>query len=47
LSEPLQGFEAIRNATREIEAIEGLYGGEVLLNEDFEARRFESELVSE
>jgi CHAT domain-containing protein len=47
LSEPVQGFAALPNTTREIEAIRALYGGEVLLDEAFETARFEAEVETE
>jgi filamentous hemagglutinin family protein len=47
LSRPVQGFDALPNTTREIEAIQGLYGGDILLNEDFESSRFEGRLEAE
>lgn len=47
LSEPVQGFAALPNTTREIEAIRALYGGEVLLDEAFETGRFEAEVEAE
>jgi CHAT domain-containing protein len=47
LSESVQGFPALPAAQREIAAIHALYGGEVLMDEEFEARRFESELARE
>ncbi len=47
VSDATQGFPALPSAARELEAIRSLYGGEVLLNEDFVAQRFERELAAE
>jgi CHAT domain-containing protein len=47
LSESVQGFEPLPGTEREIEAIHALYGGEVLLNEAFQANRFEAEVENE
>jgi len=47
VSEPVQGFQALPNALREIAAIQALYGGDVLLDDDFDSERFESELATE
>jgi CHAT domain-containing protein len=47
LSESTQGFPELPHAARELAAIHELYGGELLLDEAFEAERFEAELAAE
>lgn len=46
VSEPVQGYPAIPNVARELEAIQAIYGGEILLDESFETAQFEAELAS-
>jgi filamentous hemagglutinin family protein len=44
VSEPVAGFAALPGVPGELEAVRALYGGEVLLNEDFRRDRLEAEL---
>lgn len=44
LSQRVQGFPSLPNVPDELEAVRGLYGGTVLLNQDFVASRFEHEV---
>ncbi|MDJ0847309.1 MAG: CHAT domain-containing protein [Myxococcota bacterium] len=46
VSESVQDFEALPAVPRELEAIHELYGGEVLLDEEFRLGRFESEIAT-
>jgi CHAT domain-containing protein/uncharacterized protein HemY len=47
LSEAVQGFPALPSVTEELEAIHRLYGGKILLNEDFLSSRVQQELKEE
>jgi CHAT domain-containing protein len=47
LSEPVQGFPALEHVPRELEQIQALYGGEVLLDRAFQLPRVESELAGQ
>jgi CHAT domain-containing protein len=47
LSESVQDYPALPSVTEELEAIKELYGGTVLLNEDFNTSRVEQELKEE
>jgi CHAT domain-containing protein len=44
VSEPVQGFPELERVPTELAAIHALYGGEVLLDEEFRRARFEQEL---
>jgi CHAT domain-containing protein len=47
LSESTGGFEALPKVADEISAIEALYGGKVLLNDDFQTARIETALIED
>ena len=47
LSESVQGFRPLPNVTRELSAIQQLYGGKRLLNDEFRVVRMERELKEE
>ena len=47
VSDPVQGFSALPNTAKEVEAIHALYGGQALMDEEFEAARFEQELAAD
>jgi CHAT domain-containing protein/Tfp pilus assembly protein PilF len=44
VSEAVQGFPALPNVSTEMKAVQGFYGGDMLLNEDFQVWRLEKEL---
>jgi len=44
LTESVQGFPSLPNVSTELQAIQHLYGGDLLLNEDFLVSRLEKEL---
>lgn len=47
LSESVQGFPALPNVTKELSAIQEIYGGKRLLNDQFKVVRMEGELKEE
>jgi CHAT domain-containing protein len=47
LTEPTSGYEALPGVREELTAVAGLYGGEVLLDGDFQASTVEQKLASE
>jgi CHAT domain-containing protein/Tfp pilus assembly protein PilF len=44
LTESVQGFPPLPNVSAELQSIQGLYGGDLLLNQDFLVSRLEKEL---
>jgi CHAT domain-containing protein len=46
LTESVQGFPALNNVSKEIEAIQGMYGGKMLKNKDFSFSILENELAN-
>jgi CHAT domain-containing protein/uncharacterized protein HemY len=47
LTESVQGFPPLPSVSAELQAIQGLYGGDLLLNQDFLVSRLEKELREE
>jgi CHAT domain-containing protein/Tfp pilus assembly protein PilF len=47
LTESVQGFPPLPNVSTELQSIQGLYGGDLLLNQDFLVSRLEKELRDE
>ncbi len=47
LSESVQGFSALEMVPAELEAVQALYGGDVLLNDEFRVDRVEREVADE
>jgi CHAT domain-containing protein len=47
ITEPVQGFPALENVGREVEALSGAFPGEKLMNEQFVIARFEDELAGQ
>ena len=47
LSESVQGFPPLPNVIREVSAIQKLYGGKLLLNDQFRVAKMEKELKEE
>jgi CHAT domain-containing protein len=47
LTESVQGFAPLPNVSAELQSIQGLYGGDLLLNQDFLVSRLEKELRDE
>jgi len=44
LTESVQGFDALPNVQKELETVKGLYGGTLLMNEQFVVPRMEREM---